>query len=52
MITPVPMATTDLLILLSMIVASLVSVAGIGRCKTIPERIAVATSFGSKIAFQ
>lgn len=50
MITPVPMATTDLLILLSMIVASLVSVAGIGRCKTIPERIAVATSFGSKIA--
>jgi multicomponent Na+:H+ antiporter subunit F len=50
MITPIPMATADLLILLSMIVASLVSVAGIGRCTTIPERIAVATSFGSKIA--
>ena len=50
MITPIPMATADLLILLSMIVASLVSVAGISRCTTIPERIAVATSFGSKIA--
>ena len=50
MITQIPMLNQDLLILLAMILASLISVAGVGRCKTMPERIAVATSFGSKIA--
>ena len=50
MITQIPMLNQDLLILLAMILASLISVAGVGRCKTLPERIAVATSFGSKIA--
>lgn len=50
MITKIPMLNQDLLILLAMIIASLISVAGIGRCKSMPERIAVATSFGSKIA--
>ncbi len=33
-----------------MILASLISIAGVARCKTMPERIAIATSFGSKIA--
>ena len=50
MITFIPMQNIDLVILLSMIVASLISVVGVGRCKSMPERIAVATSFGSKIA--
>jgi multicomponent Na+:H+ antiporter subunit F len=50
MITKIPLLNQDLLILLAMIIASLISVAGIGRCKSMPERIAVATSFGSKIA--
>ena len=50
MLTIIPMLNQDLLILLSMIIACLISVAGIGRCKSMPERIAVATSFGSKIA--
>lgn len=50
MITKIPMLNQDLLILLAMIIASLISVVGIGRCKSMPERIAVATSFGSKIA--
>lgn len=50
MITYIPMALTDLVILFAMIIASLISVAGVGRCKSMPERIAVATSFGSKIA--
>ena len=50
MITEIPMLNQDQLILLAMIIASLISVAGIGRCKSMPERIAVATSFGSKIA--
>jgi multicomponent Na+:H+ antiporter subunit F len=44
------METPDLLILLAMILASLISIAGVARCKTMPERIAIATSFGSKIA--
>ena len=50
MITFIPMETPDLLILLAMILASLISIAGVARCKTMPERIAIATSFGSKIA--
>ena len=50
MITFIPMRNIDLVILLSMIVASLISVVGVGRSKSMPERIAVATSFGSKIA--
>lgn len=50
MITYIPMAITDLVILFAMIIASLISVAGVGRCKSMPERIAIATSFGSKIA--
>ena len=49
MSTQIPMLNQDLLILLAMILASLISVAGVGRCKTMPERIAVATSFGSFI---
>ena len=50
MITFIPMETPDVLILFSMILASLISIAGVARCKTMPERIAIATSFGSKIA--
>ena len=50
MITPISKATPDIIILLAMIIASLISVAGVARCKTNPERIAIATSFGSKIA--
>ena len=50
MITFIPMETPDVLILLAMILASLISIAGVARCKTMPERIAIATSFGSKIA--
>ena len=50
MITFSPLATPDIFILFAMIIASLISIAGVARCKTIPERIAVATSFGSKIA--
>ena len=50
MITFIPMETPDILILLAMILASLISIAGVARCKTMPERIAIATSFGSKIA--
>ena len=50
MITFIPMETPDLLILFAMILASLISIAGVARCKTMPERIAIATSFGSKIA--
>ena len=50
MITFSPLATPDILILFAMIIANLISIAGVARCKTIPERIAVATSFGSKIA--
>ena len=44
------MLKTDLILFFIMIVASLISVAALNRCKTMPERIAVATSFGSKIA--
>lgn len=50
MVTFSPLATPDIFILFAMIIASLISIAGVARCKTIPERIAVATSFGSKIA--
>jgi multicomponent Na+:H+ antiporter subunit F len=50
MITFIPMETPDVLILFAMILASLISIAGVARCKTMPERIAIATSFGSKIA--
>ena len=50
MIKFIPMETPDILILLAMILASLISIAGVARCKTMPERIAIATSFGSKIA--
>jgi multicomponent Na+:H+ antiporter subunit F len=50
MITFMPMETPDVLILFAMILASLISIAGVARCKTMPERIAIATSFGSKIA--
>ena len=50
MMTRIPMATPDIFILFAMIIASLISVAGVARCKSIPERILVATSFGSKIA--
>ena len=50
MITFSPLATPDIFILFAMIIASLISIAGVARCKTIPERIAIATSFGSKIA--
>ena len=50
MITFIPMETPDILILLAMILASLISIAGVARCKTMPERIAIATSFGSKVA--
>ena len=50
MITFIPMQTPDVLILFAMILASLISIAGVARCKTMPERIAIATSFGSKIA--
>ena len=50
MVTFSPFATPDIFILFAMIIASLISIAGVARCKTIPERIAVATSFGSKIA--
>ena len=50
MITFMPMETPDILILFAMILASLISIAGVARCKTMPERIAIATSFGSKIA--
>ena len=50
MITFSPLATPDIFILFAMIIASLISIAGVARCKTIPERIAVATSVGSKIA--
>ena len=50
MITFIPMETPDILILFAMILASLISIAGIAKCKTMPERIAIATSFGSKIA--
>ena len=50
MITFIPMETPDILILLTMILASLISIAGVARCKTMPERIAIATSFGSRIA--
>ena len=50
MITFIPMETPDILILFAMILASLISIAGVARCKTMPERIAIATSFGSKIA--
>ena len=50
MIEHVQMLKTDLILFFIMIVASLISVAALNRCKTMPERIAVATSFGSKIA--
>ena len=50
MVTFSPLATPDIFILFAMIIASLISIAGVARCKTIPERIAIATSFGSKIA--
>ena len=50
MTTFIPMQTPDVLILFAMILASLISIAGVARCKTMPERIAIATSFGSKIA--
>ena len=50
MITFTPLATPDIFILFAMIIASFISIAGVARCKTIPERIAIATSFGSKIA--
>jgi multicomponent Na+:H+ antiporter subunit F len=50
MITKISMLNTDLIIFLVMVLASLIPVAAINRCKTMPERIAVATSFGSKIA--
>jgi multicomponent Na+:H+ antiporter subunit F len=50
MITFIAMETSDVFILLAMILASLISIAGVARCKTMPERIAIATSFGSKIA--
>ena len=50
MIKFIPMETPDILILLAMILASLISIAGVARCKTMPERIAIATSFGSKVA--
>ena len=50
MIEHVPMIKADLILFFVMIMASLISVAALNRCKTMPERIAVATSFGSKIA--
>ncbi|MDA7622163.1 hypothetical protein N8657_00175 [bacterium] len=50
MVTFTPLTTPDIFILFAMIIASLISIAGVARCKTIPERIAIATSFGSKIA--
>ena len=50
MIEHVQMLKTDLILFFIMIVASLISVAALNRCKTMPERIAVAASFGSKIA--
>ena len=50
MIEQIPMMKTDLILFFIMIIASLISVAALNRCKTMPERIAVATSFGSKIA--
>ena len=50
MVTFSPLATPDIFILFAMIIASLISIGGVAICKTIPERIAVATSFGSKIA--
>ena len=50
MIEHVQMLKTDLILFFIMIVGSLISVAALNRCKTMPERIAVATSFGSKIA--
>ena len=50
MIEHVPIIKADLVLFSIMIVASLISVAALNRCNTMPERIAVATSFGSKIA--
>jgi multicomponent Na+:H+ antiporter subunit F len=50
MIEPVPILGKDLILFLIMVIASLISVTALNRCKSLPERIAVATSFGSKIA--
>ena len=48
--TEIPILNSDLILFLLMVIASLIPVVAINRCKTMPERIAVATSFGSKIA--
>ena len=50
MIEYIPMRRLDVVLIFIMIIASLISVTALNRCKTVPERIAVATSFGSKIA--
>ena len=50
MIEYIPMLGLDVILIFIMIIASLISVTALNRCKTVPERIAVATSFGSKIA--
>ena len=50
MIEYIPMLRLDVILIFIMIIASLISVSALNRCKTVPERIAVATSFGSKIA--
>ena len=50
MIEYIPMLGLDVILIFVMIFACLISVAALNRCKTVPERIAVATSFGSKIA--
>ena len=48
--TRIPMQDIDVILILVMVIASLISIAALNRCGTMPERIAVATSFGSKIA--
>ena len=50
MTTEIPILNADLILFLIMVVASLIPVVAINRCTTMPERIAYATSFGSKIA--
>lgn len=50
MIEFIPLLATDVILLLIMVAASLISVAALSRSKNMPERISAATSFGSKIA--